>query len=121
MILENIQVFSKGIFGGDFHGRVDHSTAGAQLFMKIGGLLQAFCIAGHHAGLPNLGNKLDPDSEPTLCGRCRRSVPCCERYHEELPDPEVFDYTSFKDRFGSGIQTMLLIRMLFSCLVDADF
>ena len=31
---------------GDFHGRVDHSTAGAQLFMKIGGLLQAFCIAG---------------------------------------------------------------------------
>ncbi len=106
---------------GDFHGRVDHSTAGAQLFMKIGGLLQAFCIAGHHAGLPNLGNKLDPDSEPTLCGRCRRSVPCCERYHEELPDPEVFDYTSFKDRFGSGIQTMLLIRMLFSCLVDADF
>ncbi|WP_083615784.1 CRISPR-associated endonuclease Cas3'' [Megasphaera cerevisiae] len=106
---------------GNFHGRVDHSTAGAQLFMKSGELLQAFCIAGHHAGLPDFGNKMDPESEPTLCGRYRRSVPCCSRYHEELPDPDKLDYGPLQDRFGSGIQTMLLIRMLFSCLVDADF
>lgn len=36
-------------------GRVDHSTAGAQHAARLGptGRLLAYCIAGHHAGLPD--------------------------------------------------------------------
>jgi CRISPR-associated endonuclease/helicase Cas3 len=36
-------------------GKVDHSTAGAQHAARLGklGQLLAYCIAGHHAGLPD--------------------------------------------------------------------
>src|SRR5262245_54476099 len=36
-------------------GKVDHSTAGAQHAERLGSLgrLLAYCIAGHHAGLPD--------------------------------------------------------------------
>ena len=36
-------------------GKVDHSTAGAQHAAGLGklGRLLAYCIAGHHAGLPH--------------------------------------------------------------------
>jgi CRISPR-associated endonuclease/helicase Cas3 len=39
-----------------YAGRVDHSTAGAQHSVKSAGLagrILAYCIAGHHAGLPD--------------------------------------------------------------------
>jgi len=57
-------------------GRVDHSTAGAQHAASLGplGRLLAYCIAGHHAGLPDnedpqggssdLSSRLDKTVEP---------------------------------------------------------
>ena len=55
--------------------RVDHSTAGAiEVNQKINllGKLLAYCIAGHHGGLPDGGNKSDTSSEVTLNGRLKR-------------------------------------------------
>ena len=39
--------------------RVDHSTAGAQVSNELGAYysLMSYCIAGHHAGLPDCGRK----------------------------------------------------------------
>src|SRR4051812_23188290 len=44
-----------GVHQSEVRGRVDHSTAGAQHAARRGltGRLLAYCIAGHHAGLPN--------------------------------------------------------------------
>lgn len=38
--------------------RVDHSTAGAKVCNEKGGYysILSYCIAGHHAGLPDYGN-----------------------------------------------------------------
>lgn len=37
---------------------IDHSTAGAKICKELGGYYQilSYCIAGHHAGLPDYGN-----------------------------------------------------------------
>lgn len=42
----------------DTDDKVDHSTAGAKLCMELGGYYQllSYCIAGHHAGMPDYGN-----------------------------------------------------------------
>ena len=100
--------------------KVDHSTAGAQALGKYFPPL-AFCIAGHHSGLMNLGTRGDEDNG-TLVARMRKQLIEKLDYHafkEELPELQI-DKKKFpvlKDTF----QAMFLTRMLFSCLVDADF
>ena len=60
--------------------KVDHSTAGAQVCEKKGGLYKflEYCIAGHHAGLADYGSTASDSGESTLCGRLRKKV---EDYH----------------------------------------
>lgn len=41
--------------------RVDHSTAGAKVGENISSII-SYCIAGHHAGLPDTGRKGLPSS-----------------------------------------------------------
>ena len=55
-------------------GRVDHSTFGAQAVRTVGGLIPAYCVAGHHGGLPDGGGTADTGDEPTLYGRLRRNI-----------------------------------------------
>lgn len=52
--------------------KVDHSTAGAQLLGKYF-VPFAFCIAGHHSGLMNLGVRGDIDNG-TLVARMRKNL-----------------------------------------------
>lgn len=107
---------------GGVSGRPDHSSAGAQhSFQLLGhaGKILAYAIAGHHAGL------LDADApRGTACllDRLAKAVPdwsaCPETLLKEtaqltLPFPV--------DRGRAGYQLSFFIRMLFSCLVDADF
>lgn len=107
---------------GALKKRVDHSTAGAQLLQK--GVVPAFCIAGHHAGLPDLGGATDMAGTSTLGGRLKKSIPDYSQYQKELPAPgphampEAFQKILGKQEY---LQAMLYIRMVFSCLVDADF
>ena len=101
--------------------RVDHATAGAQVCKEQGGYypILSYCIAGHHAGLPDYGNTAISSS---LCGRWKKRICDYQAYKDEIRIPELdtepiaFD----KDRnmdFALGT----FIRMLYSCLVDADF
>ncbi len=103
---------------------VDHATAGAQVCKKQGGLysFMSYCIAGHHAGLPDYGNTADRASAPTLNGRLKKKVEDYQAYQEEVQIPvvagEPFDASACTDPFFS---LSVFIRMLYSCLVDADF
>lgn len=100
-------------------GRVDHSTAGAQhaseTVPRIGRLL-AYAIAGHHAGLADaaeLDRRLAKEIEPWIANAAEFpvSVPILE-----FP-PVTIDRNDAK---RAAFQCALFIRMLFSCLVDAD-
>ena len=68
--------------------KVDHSTAGAlELWkQKISGT-GAFCVAGHHAGLPDGGNRADSPESKTFLGRMKRKegtdIPVYHAYIEE--------------------------------------
>ena len=102
--------------------KVDHSTAGARIaqahFPFPTGRLLAFAIAGHHAGLPDaedLIRRLDPQ-RTALAGH--------ERWTEAIPPPDPRGMAACR-RLDVGsnpaFTTAFLTRMLFSCLVDADF
>ena len=100
--------------------RVDHSTFGAGLaHEKCGrlGPILAYAIAGHHGGMPDGG-----DQEGQLHFRLK---------HGKVPDDVVHLLQSdspgellppFKlSRERAGFSLSFFTRMLFSCLVDADF
>lgn len=103
-------------------GRVDHSTAGAIYARdKFGdhGRILAYLIAGHHAGLPDwylpesgakaLSKRLD---QPWLIERVTKVQPPAELLAQSKPSSKPL---------GGSAGFALWIRMLFSCLVDADF
>ena len=70
----------------DTNNMVDHATAGAQLCKKINLPVLDYCIAGHHAGLPDYGNTAERSS---LCGRYKKKIYNYEAYQEEIKIPEV--------------------------------
>lgn len=104
--------------------RVDHATRGAMVAVErygaLGHLL-AYGIAGHHAGLANgreagertaLADRLKGGGLPTLL----------EAWQAEIKLPEHPELPSLKRRPERNFfQLAFLGRMLFSCLVDADY
>ena len=108
-------------------GKIDHSAAGAILAAGknegIGRIL-GYLIAGHHTGLPDWYKeheiKGDPLSErlgkPEHLQNALRGSPPDSVLNIELP-------TSWpcQSKSGSSELMHLWIRMLYSCLVDADF
>lgn len=106
--------------------RVDHSTAGAKYLWEhkkeygLLAVLGAFCIAGHHCGLMNLGTKFDEAGDGTLWGRMKKLIPHLQN-EIDLIGEDAIDLTNLKKYGGKPIDIMLLTRMLYSCLVDADF
>jgi CRISPR-associated endonuclease/helicase Cas3 len=115
--------FQKRIYEG---GKiVDHSTAGAKTAVNqygtVGRLL-AYCIAGHHAGLPDGGGPVDTSDEATLCGRLKKEVEPFEKFKEEIDLNLPTKIPPLPIRpLKKGFSTSFYVRMLFSCLVDADF
>ena len=99
--------------------QVDHSTAGAQLAAGKELLPVAFAVAGHHAGIPDGGSRLDTAGEATLTGRLKKQLPDYSAWETEirLPSATLPAWFQQEDRFGQSFFT----RMLFSCLVDADY
>lgn len=111
------EAFQKRLRGGFV---VDHSTAGAYESAKLNMFWAAECIAGHHSGMPDFGNgRIDREDSPTLFGRLWKArkglIP---KYHvfegiARAADPAGYGTDQLTDSF--------IIRMLYSCLVDADY
>ena len=102
----------------DLSGKVDHSTAGAQHAVNIHpalGHLVAYPIAGHHSGL------LDGKSN-TACQAMRlqkTDLPDYQNAPSEITSHPVPKLPVFLSRDACSVS--LFTRMIFSCLVDADF
>ena len=109
--------FQKRLHGGH---KVDHSTAGAYEAAKRKQIAAAFCIAGHHAGLPDGGSKTDCTGS-TLLGRMNGAkssqLPDYSAWSEEIALKQFPVLPAVEDT----AEAAFLIRMLYSCLVDADF
>ena len=117
-------------------GMAPHADTGMQILWHTAGevaqrLAAAFAVAGHHSGLPNLGNKSDMVGG-SLLARLRREIP-----------PDVFTsvkaegmmptalpkgpmslaaaWSKDKEVSEASFAYMVYVRMLFSSLVDADF
>lgn len=110
------------------NSRVDHSTAGAIEINKnidLFGKLLAYCIAGHHGGLPDGGNKSDTASEVTLNGRLKRvkQIPDYSYFEKEINIADFLpgNFPKIKPLNKGGFSLSFYIRMIYSCLVDADF
>lgn len=113
--------------------RVDHSTAGAAILLREAARLGpsgqltaeiiAYAILGHHAGLPDMA------SESDACARSR-----IESFKDELAPgwrdavtldlgagpAETFGKVRHTDAARAAFDLSLVVRMVFSCLVDAD-
>lgn len=112
--------------------RVDHSTAGAQeVFNRFKeknlgqvGKMIAYCIGGHHGGLPDAGVGSDTSQEGTLSSKLNNNkIYPYDSYRDEVPEiklsTDLIPQIDIKNGFGFALA--FYIRMLYSCLVDADF
>ena len=101
--------------------KVDHATAGAFGCFKLGQPYAAFAVAGHHSGLPDGGSQTDPPDSSSFFGRMNRAfqgrLPEYAAWQSELtlPTPPL------PNAIEPQMEGMFFTRMLFSCLVDADY
>ena len=105
--------------------RVDHSTAGARELFKMKSyvnLIAAFCIAGHHSGIQNIGNPKVFD-ELTFFSRVgQKEIPNYAEYKKEIEPPNADNSSKIIPLISKNyFSVMFYTRMIFSCLVDADF
>lgn len=109
--------------GAEIGGHVDHSTAGAKHAaqeIEILGHLLSYAIAGHHSGL--LDGRADGSCLET---RLNKRVGGWEHGLGDLPaaavpEPPAFLREAFS-RPRDAFAVAFFVRMVFSCLVDADF
>ncbi|MBK8908507.1 MAG: CRISPR-associated endonuclease Cas3'' [Rhodospirillales bacterium] len=106
--------------------RVDHSTAGAQIATRSYGTLGriiASAIAGHHAGLANgTGTGERTPLEERLSTAVADLAPAWRTeitLVEQLQPPKLKGHPGDRDRTAFGLS--FFTRMVFSCLVDADY
>jgi len=102
--------------------RVDHSTAGAvevaKLYPKALSIILQYIIAGHHTGLQNYGSE-----KSGLCERLKNAILEDYSYYKQevcIPHKLVdrIPIRPFSHKIGFSVS--FFIRMLYSCLVDAD-
>lgn len=109
---------------GEKLGRVDHSTFGARYVGRkaggLGGQLMAFCIAGHHTGLPDESSDDEAGQRGTLRYRLDDSNPIPQVREPEIGVTSPRLHLQRLDRAQMPFQLAFFTRMLFSCLIDAD-
>ena len=101
---------------------------------RLTACMLAYCIAGHHTGLPDGGAKYDDPDSDTLCAalnRKSRYTGDCDysAYQNEVEIPETDAEALFKLLTGGkkisptdfAEKYAFLTRYLYSCLTDADF
>ncbi len=102
----------RGAAGGSCH------SGGLRELFRQRDIAGAFAVAGHHGGLPDGGSAADSPDQSTLMGRMQRKTEECGAFHQEIRLPE---YTEDNRTRRDGYTASCYIRMLYSCLVDADF
>ncbi|WP_195276783.1 CRISPR-associated helicase Cas3' [Anaerotruncus rubiinfantis] len=110
--------FQKRIRGSNL--TTDHATAGAQEVNRLCGALPTYCAAGHHGGLPDGGARGDTNDRPTLSGRLKKHVAPYDAFAAEVTLQKPV-FTAPRILGQGGFTASFWARMLFSCLVDADF
>ncbi len=119
---------SEGAHEAEVRGAVDHASAGAQHAVSrwtVLGHLVAYAIAGHHSGL------LDAISDGAcLERRLRKSVEPWQQGLNDLAKEKLPELPPFlkralsqrqQDPKRAAFSCAFFARMVFSCLVDADF
>lgn len=97
--------------------RIDHKLAGAATASKVGGSfgLLAIPIIGHHGGMTDISD-VESRTAPENLNRVASIV---DRTSEILPHD--LQCTQLPSQFVAGSSSCeLFLRMLYSCLVDAD-
>lgn len=110
---------------------VDHSTAGVAHVEELVArtpheVLMAQCIAygilGHHAGLPDrLGPSGFDERIERFRGDAQRAIDPVWREELKADGTALFPQDFQEKREHAHFQFALMARMIFSCLVDADF
>lgn len=114
---------NSGYEEGEKLGKTDHTSAAAILAKEIFPQQWppiSYCIAGHHAGLHNW--LPEPGISGDLCDRLKKND-FLEKIRDKIP-PDFLAKVDFEPPCGNSMapeQINLWIRILFSCLVDADY
>ena len=98
--------------------QVDHSSAGALVMFEKQKPQVSMCIAGHHAGLADVGTRNDlSDTYMARINRARGGeLEDCSAWKNELPTDIPVGYAP-----RQGIENYFYTKMLFSALTDADW
>ena len=90
----------------------------------IAGRIISYAVAGHHAGLPDFQSEGASGKRSSLLLRLKKQVPSVDP-PVEIGSPALVSAIKLPEWIeqchGSGFSTCFAIRMIFSCLVDADF
>jgi CRISPR-associated helicase Cas3/CRISPR-associated endonuclease Cas3-HD len=102
--------------------KVDHSSAGAQLVNELSngkgpGKILAALIAGHHAGLPDFYSP----SNSSLSARLKKTIPDYSDTDTDILNQNITKLTLPTKIINKPIDLFIWMKMLYSCLVDADF
>lgn len=121
-----------GKYQADFQERlrdpsvhIEHAFCGAIACKKYAMTFAEYCIAGHHAGLPDCGTPDARMDENTLFGKMKRKAQDFSAYMNELSMKKI-DRLPIKFPVSSEPrlaqkQIAFWLRMVFSSLVDADY
>jgi CRISPR-associated endonuclease/helicase Cas3 len=87
---------------------------------RLAALIGAYCIAGHHSGLPNWSG------ERALSDRLKKQLPSLDPLWQQELAADARDlfpahFRTHDDKDRVAFQLAMFGRMVFSCLVDADF
>ncbi len=115
-------------FGG-IKGSVDHTGAGSKVFFDCALLsknstffLLGMCIAGHHGGLPDIGSNINTLEKGSFFYRIQNSkLPDFSAYKQFTPEIKFNLVPNIMTTLTSAFSQMFYVRMLYSCLVDADY
>ncbi|WPD22142.1 MAG: CRISPR-associated helicase Cas3' [Candidatus Electrothrix scaldis] len=101
----------------------DHATFAAKHIYKLSQQpeaklvkLLAYCLAGHHGGLQNWSNDKKSGIRYRVEDKKLKEVLFPFEQHPDIPSAPPFQF----DQTLCGFQLQFFVRMLFSCLIDAD-
>jgi CRISPR-associated endonuclease/helicase Cas3 len=102
--------------------KVPHAIHGAFLAKELGCQPLGFLIAGHHAGLSNLKGDNSLDQKLKNTGQFLIYQALLSVAEKEIPSVKPSeDLRSYFEPFGQDrIAVDLFLRLIFSCLIDAD-